>query len=82
MITYKIKNKHPQKWTEVYLGRKHVGNIYEVAIPCKLCGLDTGYQYVPKGQKEGGTMFPSLALCKKSWEEKEKLEGNRNNVCK
>jgi hypothetical protein len=27
-----------------------------------------GWQYTPKGQKEGGKYYPSLALCKNSLE--------------
>ena len=56
MITY--KNKY---CVYVYLDNKHVGNIFEIQ--------GKGWQYFPKGQKEGGEIFASLALCKKSLEE-------------
>ena len=57
MITYKEKNK-----TSVYLEKKYIGDIFEI----NTYGLNTRYQYFPKGKKEGGEKFKSLALCKKS----------------
>ena len=60
MITYKNKKSPGKEWTAVYLDKKHVGNIYRVDI--------CDWQYFPKGKKEGGEMFPSLNLCKKSLE--------------
>ena len=61
MIIYKNKKTPGREWTAVYLDKKLVGNIYRVDI--------TSWQYFPKGHKEGGEMFPSLALCKKSLEQ-------------
>ena len=45
-----------------------------VLIDTKLIGkilpIDGGYQYLPKGQREGGAVFTSLERCKESLEEK------------
>ena len=55
---------------KVYLDGKHIGEIREVEngtfsrfeIPI------FGYQYFPKGQKEGGEIFSNLSECKASLE--------------
>lgn len=44
----------------VFLDNKCVGSIKKV---------DGGYQYFPKGKKEGGDIFPSIKEVKKSLEE-------------
>ena len=46
---------------EVFLDNKFVGTIRYT--------FGRLWQYTPKGQKEGGEEFPSLALCKRSLEE-------------
>lgn len=52
MISYEIDVK-------VNLYNKHIGNIKQV---------DGGYQYVAKGHKTGGDVFPTLDKCKQSLE--------------
>jgi len=64
MITYKTIMTYPLKVVAVYLDKKHVGDIHERTQTL----FGKGWQYFPKGQKEGGEMFPSLILCKKSLE--------------
>ena len=64
MITYKTTNTYPLKCVAVYLDKKYVGDIFERTWTL----FGKGWQYFPKGQKEGGEMFQSLALCKKSLE--------------
>jgi len=42
---------------KVFLDKKHVGNIRNV---------EGGYQYFPKGHKEGGEVFKTMFDCKNS----------------
>lgn len=45
---------------EVYLDNQRTGTIKKV---------DGGWQYTPKGSKDGGDVYPSLDKCKESLEE-------------
>jgi hypothetical protein len=56
MITY--TPIPPDKW-KVHLEGKPIGEIRR---------SKAGYQYFPKGQKEGGDIFESLHECKRSLE--------------
>lgn len=45
------------KDNDVFLGKKHVGTIKKVK---------NGFQYVPVGQPQGGTVFKTIDLVKRS----------------
>jgi len=61
MITYGISM---YGMLPVLLDNKMVGCIHKV----KKDGTTLGWQYKPKGQKEGGDVFTKLSDCKKSLE--------------
>lgn len=52
---------------KVFLGKCRIGTIKKA----KVAHTVVGWQYTPKGHKEGGEIFPSLILCQKSLEEEE-----------
>jgi hypothetical protein len=58
MITFKSFYGDGE-YHNVYLDGKLVGRIAPQ-------GIETDYQYFPKGQKQGGEVFKTLALCKQS----------------
>lgn len=62
MIEYKFKG---EGYLRVMLDGKWVGSIAHVDTTDEHQG---GWQYTPKGEKKGGDIFPTLALCKKSLE--------------
>jgi len=46
-----------KEFIEVRLDKKHIGNIKEG---------ERGFQYFPKGQKDGGDVFSTIEKCKGS----------------
>ena len=59
MISYDTITTNPTT-IRVTLDGKRVGIIYQQ--------FDSMWQYFPKGSKDGGDKFPTLALCKRSLE--------------
>lgn len=57
-ITFTTVSQVPSFEMAVFLEGKRVGTIYNIH--------GKGFHYVPKGQKNGGDYFPTLALCQNS----------------
>lgn len=56
-LTYEYTEGKPNADIRVALEGKIVGTIKKVA---------TGWQYVPKGSKKGGEIFPTASACQQS----------------